>query len=244
MITFDWTGKNQPLSESEFNELASTDRGLREMRYPYKYQRSDDKRLSGMYVNYKHYENVREFSEDQHKRATELYEKKHIERIEESKQKGVLTFVGMGCEFTPNLPDGIGNYRIRCFFIDKKGETLFLEIHPHYNPKNDGVNDRGFYGELVYHEQNELNSRRYCELADNYNEKYGRHWWLKISTEQREELDNLQHYRYERIESANNFTESGILAYVNGRFGTDFKSILYDYCFLNHDDIQFNPSRC
>jgi hypothetical protein len=244
MRYFDWTGKNRPLSEEEFNELASTDRGLREMRYPYKYQRSDDKRLTGMYVTYKHYENVREFSEEQHKRATELYEKKRLAHLEETKQRGVLTFVGMGMEFEPTLPNGIGNYRIRCFFIDKKGETFFMEIHPYYNEKRNGCNERGFYGEIGFKSLDDRNFARYNELCEKYERELGKWWWNRITHEQHEELENLHFPKYERIESGKPFTEEGILDYVNGRFGTDFKSILYDYCYLGHDDIQFNPSRC
>lgn len=244
MRTFSWTGNNQPLSESEFNELASTDKGLREMRYPYKYQRSDDKSLTGMYVNYPSYQCPREFSQEQHERAIKLFNERRECALEKMNELGLLTFVGMGMEFTPTLPDGIGNYRIRCELVDKKGETQFLEIHPTYNEKHNGCNERGFYGERYFSSVNDRAERKRAELMGEYEAKYGKYWWNQITRDQREELDNLMFPKWERVESANNFTIPGILDYVNKTFGTKFTAIYYDNYFLNYDDIKYNPSRC
>lgn len=244
MRTFSWTGNNQPLSESEFNELASTDKGLREMRYPFKYQRSDDKSLTGMYVNYPSYECPREFSKEQHERAIKIYNERRERALEKLNERGVLTFVGMGGEFTPTLPNGIGNYRIRCSFVDGKGETQFMEIHPLYNEKHSGCNERGFYGEHYFSSVNDRAELKRNELIKKYEAELGEHWWNQISRDQKEELDNLMFPKWEHVESSNNFTVDGILSYVNKKHKTNFTAIYYDNYFLNHDDITFNPSRC
>lgn len=244
MRTFDWTGKNKPLSEEEFNEMASTDKGLHELRYPIRYQRSDDKRLTGMYVTFRHYENVREYSQEQLERATALFEQRHAQILDEANQKGTLKFKGMGCDFEPTIPDGIGNYRIRTYFVDMKGETHFLEIHPYYNDKMEGCNEKGFYGERVYVSTNEKNEAKALELSNEYEAKLGKLWYLKITAAQKDELHKLRFYKYERVESARPFTKQGVLDFVNHLFGTHFERLYFDSHILNHDDIEFSPSKC
>ena len=244
MRNFNWNGKNQPLSEEEFNEMASTDKGLHELRYPTRYQRNDDKRLTGMYVTFRHYNNVREYSQEQLERAIKLHEQRHAQILKEANEKGTLKFIGMGMDFTPTLPDGIGNYRIRTYFVDTKGETHFLEIHPYYNKIGNGCNEKGFYGERVYVTTNKTNTAKANELERGYEEQFGKMWWLKLTTGQKEELDHLHWYKYKQIESANPFTHRGILDFVNHLFGTHFERLYFDAHILNHDDIEFSPSRC
>lgn len=235
MRNFSWTGNNQPLSEEEFNELASTDKGLRSMRYPFKYQRSDDKTKTGMYVTVRNYNDVREFSQEQYERATAMYEAKREEKIKKASEKGVLTFIGMGMEFEPKVDDGIGNYRIRCMFVDGKGDKQFIEVHP--------TPDGGFYGEHVFCSVNERNVAEYTRRTKEYEAKYGEHFWLKISRDEKEEMDHLIFHQYERIESSKPYTYTGLLEYVNKTFGVEFKELFYENFYLNHDDINFNPSR-
>lgn len=235
MRFFSWTGNNKPLSEEEFNELASTDKGLRSMRYPFKYQRSDDKTKTGMYVTVRNYNDVREFSQEQHERATAMFEAKREEKIKKASEKGVLTFIGMGMEFEPKIDDGIGNYRIRCMFVDSKGDKQFIEVHPSV--------DGGFYGEHVFCSVNERNEAEYLRRMKEYEEKYGKYFWLKISRDEKEEMDHLIFHQYEQIKSSTPFTYAGLLGYVNKQFGVEFKELFYENFYLNHDDIQFNPSR-
>ena len=235
MRNFDWTGKNKPLSEEEFNELASTDKGLRSMRFPFKYQRSDDKTKTGMYVTVRNYNDVREFSQEQYERATAMFEAKREEKIKKASEKGVLTFIGMGTEFEPKTEGGIGNYRIRCMFMDSKGDKQFLEVHPGENG--------GFYGEHVFCSVNERNEAEYLRRMAQYEAEYGEHFWLKISRDAKEEMDNLIFHQYERIESSRPYTYAGLLEYVNKTYVVNFKEFFYENFFLNNDDITYNPSR-
>lgn len=235
MRNFDWTGKNKPLSEEEFNELASTDKGLRSMRFPFKYQRSDDKTKTGMYVTVRNYNDVREFSQDQYERATAMFEAKRDEKIKKASDKGVLTFIGMGMEFEPKTEGGIGNYRIRCMFMDSKGDKQFLEVHPGENG--------GFYGEHVFCSVNERNEAEYLRRMAQYEAEYGEHFWRKISRDAKEDMDKLIFHQYERIESSMPYTYAGLLEYVNKTYGVNFKELFYENFFLNNDDITYNPSR-
>lgn len=233
MRNFSWTGDNKPLSEEEFNELASTDKGLRSMRYPFKYQRSDDKTKTGMYVTVRNYNDVREFSQEQHERATAMFERRRNEVLDELSERGVLCFHAMGMDYEPTTEDGIGNHRIRSTFKDRTGHVLFVEVRPTWNPNGDPDEKKGFCGEVYDQSRNEAEMREYEEEVERLLNEYGGKMW-KVPSNLR---PNYPFCHYENVQAPGPFTYGHLLEWVNTRFGCDYKKMVLERYFLQCDEI-------
>ena len=65
-------------------------------------------------------------TEEQIKIAQELRNKRQKEVLKE--ERHTLLFVGMGMNFKPLIPDGVGNHRIRTDFLNADGERCFIEL--------------------------------------------------------------------------------------------------------------------
>jgi hypothetical protein len=125
MAKFSFDG-NPLLSEEMFREAMSSDKGIFECAMAHGYRDKNGCTL-GQYVNYPSCSDVHDITPEQIAEAKLHFKRRHEEEIA-SLQKGVLAFVAMGGDFTSKLPNGVGNYRMRCDFKNSRGKQFFIEF--------------------------------------------------------------------------------------------------------------------
>lgn len=125
MAKFSFNG-NPLLSEEMFREAMSSDKGIFECATSGRYCDRFGHEI-GRYVNYPSFEDVHDITPEQIAEAKLHFQRRHDEEIA-SLQKGVLAFVAMGGDFTSKLPNGVGNYRMRCDFKNSRGKQFFIEF--------------------------------------------------------------------------------------------------------------------
>lgn len=73
-------------------------------------------------------------TQEQISKATEERDKKGKQVLKDNENN--LLFVGMGMEFKPTIPEGIGNHRIRTEFINADGVRCFIEVGTGRTPED------------------------------------------------------------------------------------------------------------
>lgn len=231
---------NPILTNEEFQELISTDKGLREARYPIGYQMNIGSKGTGKYVNCPNYNHIRDITPEQHETACILYEQKRQEWLQKIAPAGILTFVTMGGDFPPKIENGIGNYRIRTYFLDKNNNKWFIELHPHYGPKfpnekwTEGDEKLGFYGEWVDCTYEEQEEKRFLQEREKLASEYGD--WSKVPFKVSSQVI-YPRQKHGRMESKNTFTPKGILEYINQEYKTEFDQLFVERYFLSPDEL-------
>jgi hypothetical protein len=136
------------------------------------------------------------------KKANELINKRQKEVLKENKHN--LLFVGMGMEFNPTIPDGIGNYRIRTEFLNADGIRCFIEV-------GTGKDNNLRVDFAIYN---------YCE-GD------------KMSIKEKDAKQKYNYKNLERETPSLKYTYENVLNLVNKNFNCNFKNIVVDYYNLS-----------
>lgn len=231
---------NPLLTDEEFQKLISTDQGLRDAKYPIKYQMHHGGRGTGMYVNFPSYKNVRDITPNQHEIASNLYQKKKQEWLEKIKPEGILTFVAMGMDFPPKIENGIGNYRIRTYFLDRNNNKWFIELSPFYRIRQpspkwlEGDETLGFYGEWCDCSYEDNEQERYIKEKEKLISEYGNSSKIPVSVISKIVYPKQKHGR---IETNKPFTSIGVLKYINQRFNVEFDKLFVERYFLEPDEL-------
>ena len=149
-------------------------------------------------------------TDEQIKEADALRIKRCKEILKENRHN--LLFCGMGMEFEPKTPDGIGNHRIRTEFINSDGVKCFIELGTNYEK---GKEDNLRIDFAIFN---------YCEGE-------------KLSIK---EKDAKQQYNYKKLETETpilKYTYENVLKLVNEYFNCNFKKIVVDYYNISCDRI-------
>lgn len=226
--------KYPALADKMFREMMSTDKGIREAHFARGYGRWVDGEsvTEGYCVEWPDFRSRWEISEGQLTEARERFAARKAEVVEFCRTRGVLTWHAMGMDYEPTEEDGIGNFRIRTTFADKSGHVWFIEIHPHYDKQMRGSDSHGFWGEVYDVSWNKAAKAGYEAKRAALLEKYG-YWWRIPATER----VVMPGTKYERVDRAGLFTFGAVLAWVNAKFGTDYKQMFLERYFLGCDDI-------
>jgi hypothetical protein len=99
-------------------------------------------------------------TEEQIKEAKRLRLEKQKEVLKENEEN--LLFCGMGMEFAPTIADGVGNHRIRTYFINNEGIKCFIEVG---SSKEENVRiDHAIYNYIDHKTKEKQNKYNYKEL--------------------------------------------------------------------------------
>jgi hypothetical protein len=115
--------EEEVLTETKFKEIYTNDKLRHSVAYAHGCYNSDEK--------FKHrlalYELKRYIVTDSQIREAKTVLAENITRVLKDNKNNLL-FVGMGCDFTPTIKDGVGNHRIRTEFLNREGKKYFIEL--------------------------------------------------------------------------------------------------------------------
>lgn len=150
----------KPLTDEMFRELITNDCWIDRIATPVRCYNINNNFLHLRTVSYPVEYIV---TEQQMQVAKERAEQRKQELIEGVKP-GELVFVSMGCDYSSEMPDAVGNHRIRCRFTDGNGRTLFIELCR-------AARTEGFYVDAVEDIQLEEQYRQDCLEVVKHNTK-------------------------------------------------------------------------
>lgn len=169
-----YTKTQKPLTDEMFRELIKEDYWIDRIADPVKCY---DENRNFLHLHTVTYPIEYIVTEQQMQVAKERAEQRKQELIEGVKP-GELVFVSMGCDYSSEMPDAVGNERIRCRFIDGKGRTLFIELCHAAMTEDFYVNAvvdiqleeqyRRDYWEVVEHNKKTLNRNDYKPIPSVY----------------------------------------------------------------------------
>lgn len=218
------------MSEQEFNEMISNDKQLREIRYAIGYRREPD-HVTCYRVNYK-WDECRDVSPEQIEAATKRFEQRREEVRNEWAVPGVLFIVTMGSDYKSTTQGGIGNHRVRCRFIDKKGDLRGVEFQPFWNTKGNPNDALGFTWDRWNVSERERKEAAYLKRMEELEKKYGGRF---IPFKERPEFP----YSYAdrgRVDDLP-FTGDGLIKWIRREFKVKFAKVYVDRYFFACDEI-------
>lgn len=227
------------LSEQEFSEVLQSDRGVREAHFSHGYQLRQG--ISGkVFFDPIHKHNLYVFGSkneykitpEQQAKADKLYALKKAEAVKKALVRGALTLVTMGSDYD-GPEDCIRNYRVRTYFLNKKGRKYFIEIGPGGEGSFTGV-----FVDCTFEEgENERFRKERTELI----EKFGAYNKIPIKV-----LASLKQPRQRTIRigecpnakspKGRKFTFNDVRVWINATFDCNFKTLEVDRYFLSCND--------
>lgn len=150
-------------------------------------------------------------TERQISKAKELYYNRKAETLA-SIAKGELVFSAMGCDFNSNYVNGVGNYRIRCYFKNSDGHKYFIEL------SCPSGNDRKFH--IDYSVDEALRERRDREREQEfeYRRSVNGHWSIN------DKQDYCNCFEVEHECQNMTFTFDNVVKFVNNTYGCSYSS--------------------
>lgn len=246
------------VTDEQFAEVLATDKGIREAHFSIGFDFPG--RRGKFFFNpiraHRHGTGCDagkfEITPEQQVKADELYAVKKSEALAKANTVGILTFVTMGADYATNIPDGLGNYRIRATFCDKKGHKWFVEV----NPDRAGMDQKGFHGSWTDVTFEEDEQARFERETDAIIEKYGDSGRVPNLEWNRRKWPEQRHgyigdfyascmlcgkpVTYKPSEGRK-FTGNDLRVWINKTFGCNYKEFYLDRHFLNCQDY---VSRC
>ena len=194
----------------------------------------------GHYVDFPSSKEKHDISEDQIRRAKEVFSARKAELLARATAPGVLTFVCMGGDYQSTIPDGVGNYRIRAYFLDADSRLQFIELHPHYRHP-DPDDSLGFYGDWTDKAFEDEEQERYEREVAALQAQLGARWFLRTPADKRPEHPRQRHGNLQVNDLP--FTPGGILEYVNKTYHTHYKEVFISrYILTYHADNSWHPA--
>lgn len=139
-------------------------------------------------------------------------------------EKGELVFCAMGGYFKSQLDNGVGNYRIGCYFLNKKGHKYFIELCTSCDGENRIYIDFSIDEELKVIRQEEV--RRELESRREVNGKWGVY----------EKQDYYNCFGIEKTTIEIPFTFDNVLKLINDTYGCCYKSSRLVRYFASYED--------
>ena len=198
------------MTDDIFNELIVDDKWCHKIAGACGYCKSNGEHIGYHTTSYPVVYNV---TIDQINKAKAIYEERRDALIADTKtRKGVLTFIGMGMEYAPIDEDDVGNFRVRCRFLDKDDVVCFIEV--------DTFANRSWLPKEL---QESGHKALWVDYAiKNYG---GDNEECVVELERKQSYDNCIPY-----------TKSNIIKIVNAWFGTEYTSMVIEEYFINTDD--------
>lgn len=235
MARFSFDG-NPVLTDTEFNNMISTDKGLREARYCGGYCDKHG-RQKGHYVNWPSYMDVHDITDDQRAIALQRFEERREEIRREYAVPGTLFIVTMGGDYEPTTEGGIGNYRVRILFRDRKGDVRGCEFRGHWRSAATPDESTGFTFDRWNISERERQEKAYSGRMAELEQKYGKGKFIPF-----EERPEWPMSYAERGDVTNlPFTGKGITRWLARVYKVRFDRVHIDRYFFNCDEIISEP---
>ena len=235
MARFSFDG-NPVLTETEFQTMISTDRGLREARYHGTYCDKTG-RDKGHYVNWPSYMDVHDITTDQIERARRRFDERKAELRADYDQPGTLLVVTMGMDYPANVADGIGNHRVRVRFTDKHGDVRGIEFCPFWRANGNPDESLGFTVDRWNESEQERNERAYTDRMNELEAKYGKGKFIPLDERPEFPATYRDDDRCENLP----FTGRGLARYIQRHHSVKFTRVVIDRHFFSCDELVSQP---
>lgn len=178
--------------------------------------------------NFKHYKTCSYptkyiITEEQIQKANELYAHRKAETLA-SISKGELVFRAMGSEFQSKLENGVGNYRIRCYFKCIAGHKYFIELCGSCDWENKFLVNFSINEDLHEKREEEI------KLEFEYRRKVNGRWFVDGKQ------DYYNCYGVEKKFQNTPFTFNNIIKFVNKTYGCSYKSARLVHYFADYTE--------
>ena len=235
MARFSFDG-NPVMTDTEFENMLSSDKGLRAARYPTGYS---DKcgHLKGYHVEWPDYNSSHDLTDEQRETARLRYEQRKEEVKRQVAVPGTLVVITMGCDYPANADGGIGNHRVRIRFTDKNDDIRGAEFCPFWDSQSAPDESRGFTFDRWNSSEQERKEKAYMERMDELEAKYGKGKFIPF--EERPEFPATYADRG-TVENLP-FTWKGLIRWVQRHHRVKFDRVYIDRYFFGCDEIVSEP---
>lgn len=162
-------------------------------------------------------------TEEQIQKANELYVHRKTETLA-SIFKGELVFRAMGGDFQSEFENGVGNYRIRCYFKSINGHKYFIELCCSSGRENEFLVNFSVDEDLREKRDEEI------KLAYEYRRKVNGHWFIDAKQ------DYYNCYGVEKKYQNMPFTFDNIIKFVNKTYGCSYKKARLIHSFVDYTE--------